>query len=583
MPTGAVVSTRRRRATLKELRQDATRQTITEQVATWRDRTGEKRTAVVIVGVDGSQRVRVESETYYAEYRDGGGLVQVVSTCCRDKQAAQTRLTELERTADKVRSGTLVAAELKTADHNKTPTTKHIADYIEYLKSKGTHRDRVKTTETRLKELVAVCGFDTLRELNADALLGWLSTEQAAGRSLSVLNGYIAAAVAFGYWLTGKRSTKNRSNQLGEKRLMLNPFAGVGKFDERADRRRERRAMTEQELRRLLYVARWRPIAEYGRESERLPVDELPTSTSSRKTWTQKPLTFETIQAALESARCKLVDKPDLLDELDRRGRERALVYKLAVLTGCRRGEIESLTVGSLDLGAGILRLRPQDTKNGEPAELPLRADLVADLRDWMELRRTEVNREVIAMRPADRLPLETPLFNVPRQFVKILDRDLAAAEIAKSDERGRTIDFHALRFTFGTLLSVGGVAPRTAQKAMRHSHIDLTMNVYTDPKLLDLAGAVELLPTLHLDAEPETATTSTLQATGTETAESLVAVNVAGTSDKTLRKLSNSGNSGEFGGSSRNTKKPHNSLGITGFSLVGPAGFEPTTSTTPR
>ena len=41
LPTGAAVSTRRRRANAKELRQDATRQTITEQVATWRDRTGE--------------------------------------------------------------------------------------------------------------------------------------------------------------------------------------------------------------------------------------------------------------------------------------------------------------------------------------------------------------------------------------------------------------------------------------------------------------------------------------------------------------------------------------------------------------
>jgi len=32
----------------------------------------------------------------------------------------------------------------------------------------------------------------------------------------------------------------------------------------------------------------------------------------------------------------------------------------------------------------------------------------------------------------------------------------------------------------FGTLLRV---APRTTQAAMRHSSIDLTMNVYTDPK----------------------------------------------------------------------------------------------------
>ena len=35
----------------------------------------------------------------------------------------------------------------------------------------------------------------------------------------------------------------------------------------------------------------------------------------------------------------------------------------------------------------------------------------------------------------------------------------------------------------------------------MRHSSIDLTMNVYTDPRLLDVHGALDSLPTLSLDA----------------------------------------------------------------------------------
>ena len=35
----------------------------------------------------------------------------------------------------------------------------------------------------------------------------------------------------------------------------------------------------------------------------------------------------------------------------------------------------------------------------------------------------------------------------------------------------------------------------RTAMAAMRHSGIELTMNYYTDPVLLDVAGAVDALP----------------------------------------------------------------------------------------
>ena len=57
----------------------------------------------------------------------------------------------------------------------------------------------------------------------------------------------------------------------------------------------------------------------------------------------------------------------------------------------------------------------------------------------------------------------------------------------------------HALRHSFGTLLSKCSVAPRTAQAAMRHSTIDLTMNTYTDPRLLDLHQAVASLPNLPL------------------------------------------------------------------------------------
>ena len=64
-------------------------------------------------------------------------------------------------------------------------------------------------------------------------------------------------------------------------------------------------------------------------------------------------------------------------------------------------------------------------------------------------------------------------------------------------------MDVHALRHTFGTHLSRGGVAPRTAQAAMRHSTLELTMQAYTDPKLLDVAGAVEVLPNLPLDGSP--------------------------------------------------------------------------------
>src|SRR5262249_26232722 len=84
---------------------------------------------------------------------------------------------------------------------------------------------------------------------------------------------------------------------------------------------------------------------------------------------------------------------------------------------------------------------------------------------------------------------------------------------------RGRTLDVHALRTTFGTLLSKGGVPLRTAQAAMRHSDPSLTANVYTDPRLLDVARALDALPALPV-APASTADQARLRATGTDSSD---------------------------------------------------------------
>jgi integrase len=195
------------------------------------------------------------------------------------------------------------------------------------------------------------------------------------------------------------------------------------------------------------------------------------------------------LPAAIDRARQRLADNPALVAKLEARGRARALTYKALVLTGLRRGELASLTVGSLSLdpnannGPATITLEAGSAKNRRRSELPIRDDLADDLRAWLA-DRTEADGAVLSIN-APRLAPSEPLFDVPRQMVKTLDRDLAAAGIAKRDDRGRTLDVHALRHSFGSLLSAGGVAPRTAQAAMRHSSIDLTMNVYTDPRVL--------------------------------------------------------------------------------------------------
>ena len=233
---------------------------------------------------------------------------------------------------------------------------------------------------------------------------------------------------------------------------------------------------------------------------------------------TTRPLTFvaPSATAAVERARKRLAKNPDYVAKLERLGRERALIFKTLLLTGLRKGELASLTVGQLDLDAPMpfVVLEAGDEKNRNGSTIPLRLDLANDLREWLSdvpnastLRLRDHNADVASDRR---------LFRVPAGLVRILNRDLIAAGIDKADERGRTLDVHALRGTFATLLSKGGVAPRTAQAAMRHSTIDLTMNTYTDPKLLDVCGALDSLPSLNLNASPSTER-NWMRATGTD------------------------------------------------------------------
>jgi len=449
-----------------------------QQFARWKSTKGKTRKALVTASDNGQARIIVESHTYFAKFRDGGRIVRTVATGCRDEQAARSVLGEFERRAELVKAGVMTAGEDAIADHQGTALAAHFDAYGEHLKAKGVTRIHREDMVRYLNRVAADCSFVNLADLDRAALERWLCCQADKSMSARTRNAYQGALVAFCNWC------------LKSHRLIANPLRGMPKANEKADPRRQRRAMGESELVKLLDVARRRPLA-----------DALTVRRGKRKGEAYAKLRDETREA------------------LDVRGRERALIYKTLVLTGLRKSELASLTVGKLHLDgpAAFADLDAADEKNRQGSEIMLRDDLAADLGQWLADMLERRQREANALGepiPAW-LPGDTPIFTVPAGLHRILDRDLKRAGIAKRDERGRTLDVHALRTTFGTLLSKGGVTPRTAQAAMRHSDIDLTMNVYTDPKLLDVAGALETLPALPLNGK-QGASTEVAKATGT-------------------------------------------------------------------
>ena len=139
-------------------------------------------------------------------------------------------------------------------------------------------------------------------------------------------------------------------------RLDSDPLLVLRLVETETDIRRRRRAFTEPELQRLLDVARTRPV----RDAETLRRGERKGE-----------------QAA------KL--KPEYRATLERRGHERALIYKTLVLTGLRKGELTALRWADVDLDGETawLTVRAETAKNKRNESIPIRDDLLTSLRAW--------------------------------------------------------------------------------------------------------------------------------------------------------------------------------------------------------
>jgi integrase len=448
LPEGAELFTRRRKVTVRQ--PDGTKRVehVTERCARWKDSRGRNRVELVTTGEDGCPRLRLESGTYFAKYRDHDDHVRVVPTGCRDEDNARQVLAKLEKKTERVHAGVVTPDELAIADRKQDPLEGHLTDYLSTLSGSAIYRDDIRRY---VRRLAADCGWTRLADLKRFDLEKWLADQSRPGpdgrpvRSARSRNAYREAMVCFGNWCVTHH------------RMPENPFHKLPKAKVKADPRRERRALTEAEVARLLDTALNRPVR-----------DALRINRGARKGQLVSKLTEER----------RLV--------LKAQGRFRAAVYQTLLLTGVRVGELAELKVSDLQLDDRVpcVRLRASITKHSQEDFLPLRAELVTTLRAWL------LERFGPGTPPAD-----SRVFDIPAGFLKVFNRDLDAAGIQKRDERKRTVDLHAMRTTFGTMLSKSGVPPRVAQQLMRHSDIRLTMGVCTDPKLFDLQGAIGSLP----------------------------------------------------------------------------------------
>lgn len=234
------------------------------------------------------------------------------------------------------------------------------------------------------------------------------------------------------------------------RRVQFDPFSDLKQQNEKEDRRHERRALTPEEAGRLLDAARDRPLHEAQALRVRVGVSEAER------------------------------------ERLTRLGETRALIYAIALGTGLRAGEIRRLRWR--DLEGGQVRIPAASAKSRRDQSVPMHARL----QEMLDAYRPQGNQPGDTVVPRGAFP-NTLTFH----------RDREAAGIARADESGYVIDFHALRTTYVSWLAATGAHPRSAQALARHADIETTMQRYTDPRLLDLRAAVQRLPLPEAKASP--------------------------------------------------------------------------------
>ncbi len=293
-----------------------------------------KKSIVRWVNVDGSRakpnapeaRKTVEkSAKWYGTFRDADGVKRTVALC-KDKAAARMLLAEAERKAQRV------AAGLEAADphgHADRPLAVHLDDHQRTLLAEGSTEQQARQVRFRAGAVLTGCGFRRLADIRPGPVVEIVPTLVIPPKSakskprplgLQTRNYYLAAAKQFCRWAQR------------DGRMPNNPLGHLTGWNAAVDVRRQRRALTDAEARRLLDATRTQP--------ERLGLS----------------------------------------------GEARAMLYAAALGTGLRASELASLTPRSfaLDANPPTVAIAAKDEKARRGDVLPIHPGLAAMLAAWI-------------------------------------------------------------------------------------------------------------------------------------------------------------------------------------------------------
>ncbi|MCR6655747.1 MAG: hypothetical protein NVV63_08005 [Opitutus sp.] len=113
----------------------------------------------------------------------------------------------------------------------------HLDDYVADLAGQGRSRKHVALTRNRVGRLANACGWSFVHQVTPDSFSAWRAEQALAPKTT---NEYLGLANAFFNWMQRHG------------RLAVNPLANVRKAETRGKERRVRRALSDDEIARLI-------------------------------------------------------------------------------------------------------------------------------------------------------------------------------------------------------------------------------------------------------------------------------------------------------------------------------------------
>jgi integrase len=171
-----------------------------------------------------------------------------------------------------------------------------------------------------------------------------------------------------------------------------------------------------------------------------------------------------------------------LLNSLMKKSKQVHDMALMSLHTGMRAGEIFSLTWGRVDLEAGIMHLRPEDTKNktGRPVFL---TQAVKDM--LAEIMPGDAGMDDLVFPGRGGIKIEKP----SRTFKRVADK---LFNEGMKDTRQRVV-FHTLRHTYASWLVMEGVDLYRVKELLGHKDLTMTQR-YAHLAPDTLRGAVNIL-----------------------------------------------------------------------------------------